>query len=253
MTTSARSHPCSRPGDRAALVGVRQLGHPVQGLRQPRHAAHRRGEDRRRRDRCTGSPGLAPSVALHIPWDQVDDYGEARALRRASSASALGTINTNTFQDDDYKLGSLTHSRPADPAQGDRPPPRVHRHHGRDRLARPEDLAGRRHQLPRPGRPARPAGPAGRVARRDLRPARRRPAAGAGVQVLRAGVLPHRRPGLGHVVRPVRGPRRQGRGLPRHRPPRAGHQHRVHRDAAAAARASSAPSTSTPASTPTTT
>src|SRR3712207_8938703 len=39
----------------------------------------------------------------------------------------------------------------------------------------------------------------------------RSPAAGAGVQVLRAGVLLHGRPGLGHVVRPVPGPRGQGR------------------------------------------
>ena len=76
---------------------------------------------------------------------------------------ALGTINSNTFQDDDYKLGSLTHADPQVRREGDRPPPRVHRHHGRDRLARPEDLARRRHQLPGPGRHPRPPGPAGRV------------------------------------------------------------------------------------------
>ena len=52
--------------------------------------------------------------------------------------------------------------RPEDPAEGDRPPLRVHRRHGRDRVARPEDLAGRGHQLPGPGRHARPAGPARR-------------------------------------------------------------------------------------------
>jgi len=53
--------------------------------------------------------GLAPSVALHIPWDKVDDFG---ALRRHAEAEgvALGTINSNTFQDEDYKLGSVTHS-----------------------------------------------------------------------------------------------------------------------------------------------
>ena len=51
----------------------------------------------------------------------------------------------------------------------------------------------------------------------------------------------------------VRRPRRPGRGLPRHRPPRAGHQHRVHRRPAAAGSGSSARSTSTAASTPTTT
>ncbi len=55
--------------------------------------------------------GLAPTVALHIPWDKVDDYAELR--RHAEDHGvALGTINSNTFQDDDYKLGSVTHSDP---------------------------------------------------------------------------------------------------------------------------------------------
>jgi L-rhamnose isomerase/sugar isomerase len=52
--------------------------------------------------------GLAPSVALHIPWDRVDDFDKLR--RHAEDLGLrLGTINTNTFQDDDYKFGSLTH------------------------------------------------------------------------------------------------------------------------------------------------
>src|SRR4051794_5987748 len=53
--------------------------------------------------------GLAPSVALHIPWDLVDDYGRLRAYAEEQGI-ALGTINSNTFQDDDYKLGALTHT-----------------------------------------------------------------------------------------------------------------------------------------------
>lgn len=55
--------------------------------------------------------GLAPLVSLHIPWDQVDDFG---ALRRYAEdlGIGLGTINSNTFQDDDYKLGALTHTDP---------------------------------------------------------------------------------------------------------------------------------------------
>jgi L-rhamnose isomerase/sugar isomerase len=55
--------------------------------------------------------GLSPSVSLHIPWDLVDDFG---ALRRYAEdlGVALGTINSNTFQDDDYKLGALTHTDP---------------------------------------------------------------------------------------------------------------------------------------------
>jgi L-rhamnose isomerase / sugar isomerase len=54
---------------------------------------------------------LAPSVALHIPWDKVDDYDALRA-HAEDNGVALGTINSNTFQDDDYKLGSVTHSDP---------------------------------------------------------------------------------------------------------------------------------------------
>ena len=53
--------------------------------------------------------GMAPSVALHIPWDRVDDYG-ALGSYAAEHGVRLGTINSNTFQDDDYKFGSLTHT-----------------------------------------------------------------------------------------------------------------------------------------------
>ena len=52
--------------------------------------------------------GCCPSVALHIPWDAVDDYGE---LRRSAEEQGvrLGAINPNTFGDDEYRLGSLCH------------------------------------------------------------------------------------------------------------------------------------------------
>ncbi|HEY9353340.1 MAG TPA: L-rhamnose isomerase [Nocardioides sp.] len=53
--------------------------------------------------------GLAPSVALHIPWDRVEDYTALRSYAE-DQGIALGTINSNTFQDDDYKLGALTHT-----------------------------------------------------------------------------------------------------------------------------------------------
>ena len=56
--------------------------------------------------------GLAPSVALHIPWDLVDDFAKLRAYAEDQGVM-LGTINSNTFQDDDYKLGSLTNADPA--------------------------------------------------------------------------------------------------------------------------------------------
>ncbi|MBT2493245.1 L-rhamnose isomerase [Streptomyces sp. ISL-96] len=59
--------------------------------------------------------GVAPTVALHIPWDKCDSsdgytelakYAEERGLR-------LGAINSNVFQDDDYKLGSVCNPDPA--------------------------------------------------------------------------------------------------------------------------------------------
>ena len=55
---------------------------------------------------------LAPSVALHIPWDKVDDYAALRTYANDLGIE-LGTINSNTFQDDDYKFGALTHEDPA--------------------------------------------------------------------------------------------------------------------------------------------
>lgn len=55
--------------------------------------------------------GLAPKVALHIPWDKVEDYA-ALARYAADQGVELGTINSNTFQDEEYKFGSLTHSDP---------------------------------------------------------------------------------------------------------------------------------------------
>ena len=54
---------------------------------------------------------LSPTVALHIPWDKVDDYAALREYAQSLGVD-LGTINSNTFQDDDYKFGSLTHVDP---------------------------------------------------------------------------------------------------------------------------------------------
>ena len=53
--------------------------------------------------------GLAPLVALHIPWDKVEDYDALNAYAKDQGVG-LGTVNSNTFQDDIYKFGSLTHT-----------------------------------------------------------------------------------------------------------------------------------------------
>lgn len=88
-------------------MGIRELRHPVQGFRQPgRHAPSKKIADAATVHRLTG---LAPTVALHIPWDAVDDYA-ALSRYAAEQGVRLGTINSNTFQDDDYKFGSLTHT-----------------------------------------------------------------------------------------------------------------------------------------------
>lgn len=55
--------------------------------------------------------GVAPTVALHIPWDKVEDYAKLTAHARELGVT-LGTINSNTFQDDDYKLGSVCNPDP---------------------------------------------------------------------------------------------------------------------------------------------
>jgi L-rhamnose isomerase / sugar isomerase len=55
--------------------------------------------------RLTGS---CPSVALHIPWDRVDDWS---ALRDYASDRGIriGAINPNLFSEDAYRLGSFCH------------------------------------------------------------------------------------------------------------------------------------------------
>jgi len=52
--------------------------------------------------------GTAGAVALHFPWDAVEDHD---ALREHIESRGLrvGAVNPNLFQDPDYKLGSVTH------------------------------------------------------------------------------------------------------------------------------------------------
>lgn len=55
--------------------------------------------------------GVAPSVALHIPWDRVDDYSHL-AKHASDSGLRIGAINPNVFQDDEYRLGSVCNPDP---------------------------------------------------------------------------------------------------------------------------------------------
>src|ERR1700728_2233169 len=53
--------------------------------------------------------GVAPVMAVHIPWDKVDDY---EALSAHARGNRIGAVNANVFQDDDYKLGSVCNPDP---------------------------------------------------------------------------------------------------------------------------------------------
>ncbi|MBE1537308.1 L-rhamnose isomerase [Actinomadura algeriensis] len=55
--------------------------------------------------------GVAPSVAVHIPWDKVDDYAALSAHAKENGVR-IGAVNSNVFQDDDYMLGSVTNPDP---------------------------------------------------------------------------------------------------------------------------------------------
>lgn len=52
--------------------------------------------------------GVAPTVAIHIPWDKTNDY-EALKQYAAEQGVSIGAVNPNLFQDENYKLGSITH------------------------------------------------------------------------------------------------------------------------------------------------
>jgi L-rhamnose isomerase / sugar isomerase len=55
--------------------------------------------------------GTAPAVALHFPWDAVEDLGELSEHLRSRGLHA-GAVNPNLFQDPDYRLGSITNPDP---------------------------------------------------------------------------------------------------------------------------------------------
>ncbi len=53
--------------------------------------------------------GIAPSVAVHIPWDKTDDYEALKDYARAQGVT-IGAVNPNLFQADKYKYGSVTNA-----------------------------------------------------------------------------------------------------------------------------------------------
>jgi L-rhamnose isomerase / sugar isomerase len=52
--------------------------------------------------------GCCPSVAIHVPWDRVDDWGELQAYAEQQGIR-IGAVNPNLFGEDEYRLGSFCH------------------------------------------------------------------------------------------------------------------------------------------------
>jgi L-rhamnose isomerase/sugar isomerase len=52
--------------------------------------------------------GICPSVAIHIPWDKVDDWQAVKDYAN-SLGLRIGAVNPNLFQEDIYRFGSLCH------------------------------------------------------------------------------------------------------------------------------------------------
>ena len=143
--------------------------------------------------------GIAPGVALHIPWDEVEDYGELKKYA-AQRGLSIGAVNPNVFQDEAYQLGSVTN-----PDEAVREQAIAHlldcvevmRQTGSRDLslwfadgtnyAGQDDLRSRKHRMR--------AGPQAR----SRRHARRHADAGR-VQVVRTGLLRHRPVRLGRGV-----------------------------------------------------
>ena len=55
--------------------------------------------------------GVAPSVAIHIPWDKVDDFADLRRHAEAEGVT-IGAVNPNVFQENEYMLGSVCNPDP---------------------------------------------------------------------------------------------------------------------------------------------
>lgn len=54
--------------------------------------------------------GIAKAVAVHIPWDTVEDWTQLAAYAKDLGVE-VGAINPNVFQDNDYRYGSVTSAR----------------------------------------------------------------------------------------------------------------------------------------------
>ena len=101
--------------------------------------------------------GTAPSVALHIPWDRVDDFGAA-ARRGCRARPAARCDQPEPLPGAGLPARQRVQPRSDRAPQGDRPHPRMHRDRRARGLGLDLALARGRHELPGPGLARRPGG-----------------------------------------------------------------------------------------------
>lgn len=99
-------HRVETPSWGYANAGTRFGSYPPEGLPS---TPFEKLDDAAEVHRLTGG---APLVAVHIPWDQLDDYAPLKE-HAASLGLEIGTVNPNLFGDRRYKLGSLVNPEAA--------------------------------------------------------------------------------------------------------------------------------------------
>ena len=55
--------------------------------------------------------GIAPEVAIHIPWDKAESYNEIADYSQ-DLGMKITAVNPNLFEEEEYKYGSLCNSKP---------------------------------------------------------------------------------------------------------------------------------------------
>ena len=110
----ARAHRVGRvgPRHRDPVVGLRQHRDPLPGLPAGGRAAHRRSRRSTTRRRSTATPGSPARSPCTSRGTRSTTTPGSRPTRRERGLR-IGGINSNTFQDDDYKLGLALPSRSA--------------------------------------------------------------------------------------------------------------------------------------------
>ena len=107
---SGRGGAAESPAGGNALLGLRGQRDALRRLPAGGSAADGPGEVRGRRAGPQYT-GIAPAVAVHIPWDAGDDWDEL-ANYAASLGVRIGAVNPNVFQDFEYRFGSLANETP---------------------------------------------------------------------------------------------------------------------------------------------